>query len=288
MTFAGVDQLGAWALSGSSHFLPGLIARAASDVTSGVMESDIYLGSLLQKMIGFETDTNAIKFNEAQLDSDITFYHDTGTAMFIQGSDGKVGVGTSAPTHSLTFPSTSTGIALYNTADQTTNYEGVRLYWSGDIAYLRTVSSGTGSLRNFNIGNTNTNMLISSGQGSATVGAFSITRFMSVDNATVLNVAGQSNNSSGIARAVLINPIINQSSTAGYTALLINPTETATGSGAKNLIDAQVGGVSKFKVDNAGDVEITDSTKGIILTSPDASRWRVTVDNTGSLTTTEI
>ena len=49
-------------------------------------------------------------------------------------------------------------------------------------------------------------------------------------------------------------PTINQSGTAGYTALLINPTETATGTGAKNLIDAQVGGSSKFSVDNTGKV----------------------------------
>lgn len=36
------------------------------------------------------------------------------------------------------------------------------------------------------------------------------------------------------------------------------------------------------------DVEITDSTRGIILTSPDSSRWRVTVDDSGNLTTTSI
>lgn len=39
---------------------------------------------------------------------------------------------------------------------------------------------------------------------------------------------------------------------------------------------------------NNGDIEITDTTKGIILTSPDASRWRVTIDNSGNLITTSI
>lgn len=33
----------------------------------------------------------------------------------------------------------------------------------------------------------------------------------------------------------------------------------------------------------ADDIEITDDTKGIILTSPDSTRWRVTVDNAGTL-----
>ena len=37
-----------------------------------------------------------------------------------------------------------------------------------------------------------------------------------------------------------------------------------------------------------GDLEIADSSDGIILESPDTTRWRVTVDNMGSLVTTEI
>lgn len=37
-----------------------------------------------------------------------------------------------------------------------------------------------------------------------------------------------------------------------------------------------------------GDIEITDATKGIILKSPNGTRWRVTVGDTGVLTTTSI
>ena len=36
------------------------------------------------------------------------------------------------------------------------------------------------------------------------------------------------------------------------------------------------------------DFEITDSLKGVILTSPDSTRWRITVDDNGNLTTTEV
>jgi len=36
------------------------------------------------------------------------------------------------------------------------------------------------------------------------------------------------------------------------------------------------------------DVEVTDSTKGIILRSPNGSRWRITVDNDGNLTSTAL
>ena len=48
---------------------------------------------------------------------------------------------------------------------------------------------------------------------------------------------------------------------AANTDLLINRTETAVGSGAQYLFDAQVGGVSKFNVTNTGRV-------GIGTTSP--------------------
>jgi len=49
-------------------------------------------------------------------------------------------------------------------------------------------------------------------------------------------------------------------------------------------LDGSTAGIAKV----TGDVEITDTTKGVILTAPDASRWRITVDNSGNLTTTSI
>lgn len=36
------------------------------------------------------------------------------------------------------------------------------------------------------------------------------------------------------------------------------------------------------------DVEITDATKGVILKSANGTRYRITVDNDGSLITTEV
>lgn len=38
----------------------------------------------------------------------------------------------------------------------------------------------------------------------------------------------------------------------------------------------------------ATDIEITDATKGVILRSPDGTRWRVTIDNAGTLTRTSL
>jgi hypothetical protein len=65
---------------------------------------------------------------------------------------------------------------------------------------------------------------------------------------------GETQGSSGTAYSFQINPTINQSSTAGYTALQVNATESATGSGNKSLLDLQVGGTSKFRIDNTGAV----------------------------------
>jgi len=57
---------------------------------------------------------------------------------------------------------------------------------------------------------------------------------------------------SGTATAYHLKPTINQSSTAGYTGLLVDVTETGTGSGTKNLLDLRTAGVSRARVDNNG------------------------------------
>ena len=44
---------------------------------------------------------------------------------------------------------------------------------------------------------------------------------------------------------------------------------------------------SKLEVDG-GDIEIDDSASGLILRSPNATRYRVQVDNSGNLTTTAV
>jgi hypothetical protein len=57
---------------------------------------------------------------------------------------------------------------------------------------------------------------------------------------------------SGIQSWLYVEPKINQSGTAAYNAILANVTETALGSGANNLLDLQVAGTSKFRVNNKG------------------------------------
>lgn len=80
-----------------------------------------------------------------------------------------------------------------------------------------------------------------------------LTRSYSTAGTTAVAIGNNTHSqSSGSNNAVSIIPTYNQTSTAAATDLLINRTQTAVGSGAQNLIDAQVGGASKFKVDNTG------------------------------------
>jgi hypothetical protein len=175
---------------------------------------------------------------------------------FIINYAGNVGLSTSSPTHTLTLPSTSTGIAIYKTSDQTTNFERLRKFWDGNQATIATEAGGTGTVRNLSIGTANRRLVISDTASSSGYYQFgaglgnTTNAVMAMFNPTLLA-------SSTVSYGVAINPVVQETNTAGYTALLINPTETSTGSGAKLLIDAQVSGVSKFKVSNAGKVTAT-------------------------------
>lgn len=60
--------------------------------------------------------------------------------------------------------------------------------------------------------------------------------------------------SSGTNSFVDVLAEANQSGTGGYTGIKLNVTETSVGSGVKNLLNLQVGGVSKFLVDRVGNV----------------------------------
>ena len=78
--------------------------------------------------------------------------------------------------------------------------------------------------------------------------------------------AGELNASSGTQSFLAITPHINQSSTGAYNGIFLDVTETGTGSGAKNLMDLQVGSVSKFAVGNGGIVTTTgDNGSAVVL-----------------------
>lgn len=172
----------------------------------------------------------------------------------------------------LTMPSTSTGQYFYNTTDQTTNYERVRMYFSGNVFYFDSQNAGSGANREVRFGlsggvyrygsDTNTYLQSYAGSGIARMNMFCGTISTS---ASGFNINSTLSSSSDTTLAMAILPVITQSGTAAYTALNINVTETSTGSGLKRLIDAKVGNSTKFYVSNTGytampEIEITGDT----------------------------
>ena len=183
-----------------------------------------------------------------------------GTAGIKVTGGGLVGIGTTAPTHTLTLDSTATGVVLYNTSDQTTNYERVRHYWSSNVYTISSDVGGTGTVRPIRIISGNATFGINESTQSL---VFTRTTPSTVPTLFDLTTAGTGlSGTSSSQYGMRINPTINQSSTAGYTMLLINPTESATGSGAKLLADFQLGGTTKLNIDNAGIMQYTQNSTG--------------------------
>ena len=180
-----------------------------------------------------------------------------------------VATGTSGTfTSSLALTSAATsGLNIYNTADQTTNYSRLNVLYSGGTNWILSDFGGTGAgyvpirlqVGNGIAGSTYAALVINRAAGSANV--FDFIRSGDFSNAASgSTIAAFSNavaatNGSGTIKYISITPTYNQTSgTAANTDLFINRTQTAVGSGSQYLIDAQVGGVSKFSVSNLGTV----------------------------------
>lgn len=262
-TGSGAKNLIDAQVGGSSKFSVdnnGNIRAAALLNTASFNNSRILMqsiGTQIDRNIADANSTLIVDNKNASSTGDILQLKNSGGTVVSVSQSGLVGIGTSAPTHSLTLNSTATGITLYNTADQTTNFERVVHYWLSNTYTISSQIGGTGAHRN---------LFINMGAAWFTIAqnAINIHHFQRTGNDTatdrnIVRVNGISTASSGLHKGILIEQTINQSGTAGYTALLINPTETATGSGAKRLISAQIGGTDRFYVDNVGVVNVASS-----------------------------
>lgn len=182
----------------------------------------------------------------------------TGPTITSTGSDTNVDLNITAKgTGNLNIP-TGTGLSQFNTSDKTTNYERVRHYWSSNVYTISSDVGGTGTVRPIRIISGNATFGINESTQSL---VFTRTTPSTVPTLFDLTTAGTGlSGTSSSQYGMRINPTINQSSTAGYTMLLINPTESATGSGTKRLLDLQVGSTTKFNVDNTGKMTTATNT----------------------------
>jgi hypothetical protein len=156
----------------------------------------------------------------------------------------------SAATHSITVASTGTGLALYNTADQTTNYERVLLSWASNVATISAEKGGTANTRGMNITNGAMVELLSTQ-------TFKLSGIATTDTLPLLDVVNSTSwsSTSAVQSGISVTGTVNQASgSGGFNGILVAPTFTACGSAGCKLLRLAPGGSDKFVVDNNGKV----------------------------------
>lgn len=171
---------------------------------------------------------------------------------------GSLGLAGATPTHTLTHPSTSTGEVFYNTTDQTTNFERARMFWNSNTFSIQTGQGGTGLPRPMTFSANGGVVDIGAGTAAVAASAGAASGIANVMRITASGLVA----SSGTQVGLLIDPSVNHSSTAGYTALKVDVTETAVGSGSKLLLSLGVAGTSVFTVDKLGSARTTVANLG--------------------------
>lgn len=158
----------------------------------------------------------------------------------------------------MTWPATT--IAGLPSAASSTNY----VYVITDAATTGSCTSGSGTARSICRSNGSAWQALggtSSGGGSGTPGGTSgQVQFNSGGAFDGINgslIDETLNASSSTETHFKLAPTINQSGTAGYDAIELDVTETATGSGTGNLVNLKVGAASQFRVDNSGNMTLT-------------------------------
>lgn len=186
----------------------------------------------------------------------------------------------------LSLPSTTTsGLQLFNTADQTTNYEKYGLFWSSNRLIVGYQNGGTGA--------TTRGVRLQSGSAKNvltvdSVGSLPSLYFQGIQNAatgnliTFDNSTGNAGATSGSQVFLALVPTYNQvASTATNTDFLISRIETSLGSGAQYFISCaggSAGTTTKFTVNNSG----TITAGGVTNNGTSASNLTVAPTNTAS------
>ncbi len=209
----GTLSIGGGAFDGATS---GKFVGSASGTSLAVNEASAYTGNLMDLQVGgnskFKIENNGVVTVAAGLNLSGFVNAASWTARFAN-----VVTGWGAP-------STTGAFSWVATVTDTGNQVGLKL------APTYNQTSGTASNTDLLINRTQT--AVGSGAQSLAnlqVGGTSWYSFATGNTATT----GGFNAASGTENAVTIAPIINQSGTAGWTGLLVNPTLTAVGSGSQ-------------------------------------------------------
>lgn len=172
---------------------------------------------------------------------------------------------TTAATLFLGVPSPGTNVTITNRYSLYASGAG---YFGGKIVTTGMTSSGSVTATGYigtSLRSTGTNSVLSiQGSGAAASGTGNLKHL------TLFTSSSANSKTAGNYVAVALEPTYNQTSgTAANTDFLINRTETAVGSGAQFLLDAQVGGTSKFNINRTGQGYFAGNV-GIGISSPSA------------------
>lgn len=176
-------------------------------------------------------------------------------------------------------------MAIYNTVDETTNYERLRIQALGTNGYNFTVQAGgTGSQRDMVFTTQNSGIRIT---GGVVTGAVNVSRNLSGGNAANFGVLGTHSATTGFTNGLAIYNTVSTTSTGGYNGLIVSPAFTSMGSGTHYLLNLGVNGSAngggphrvKFAIDTSGRVTSVApdaySTGGydVIARNQTSGRW---------------
>lgn len=153
----------------------------------------------------------------------------------------------------LQLGSTATGGLVWNNvADATTNYERVAGKWISSAFHLVHEVGGSGTLRSVNISTWATAGAGTPGRTFTVSPSVPFFNFNWGATGLVGNMIATSSStlsgSSGTQTVLSLSPTLNQSSTAAFKILEINPSISLIGSGTNYLIDTQYGSSPRFQV----------------------------------------
>ena len=134
---------------------------------------------------------------------------------------------------------------------------------------------------------TSNNVTFTGGHLGTTLTARTPTMFQGQYNSAVYTIGNTTFvDSSGIPTILYVNGTTNNTGTSGYNGLVVNVTETTTGSGAKSLFKAQQNSVDRFVITNSGNVGIGTSSPNFRLDVSGSSEFIGNMLLTGSLAIT--
>lgn len=170
----------------------------------------------------------------------------------------------------INIPSTGTGFDIYNTVDQTVNYERLRIYKTSNIFRFESQVGGSGTMRSLQFVGPSATCIMRS---NSVVGSLNLTATLTGNGVSSFGIIGNSTASSGLNNGISWLQTINQTSTAGYRGLWLSPFEQAVGTGSRLLIDVGTNSLadgagthtSMFKVDATGTITIPNSATGLRL-----------------------